>query len=132
MGLPENLPQQVQLALAVLSGRIAALTPLQRDLFQIESDSEDIRLAAEQILFEVIMASLPHEEPTIDLREVAVDLLNRIAENGGVLHRDRVGVPDEVIAQLEKEGVVKKMINGLAWGPNARRAIQQFNEEKNP
>jgi hypothetical protein len=134
MELPENLPKQLQLALSVLSGRVTELTPQQYDLLSGDGRvSTDIRWIAEEVVYEVFMHLLTQvhqEETTIDLAEVAVKLLHRIQDNGGSLHRDAVGLPEELIGQLQKEGVVRRTVRGLIWGPNARRAIAQLEEEK--
>jgi len=133
MNIPENLPEQLKLALSILSARREYITDSQATLLGIEGtyDLDDIRSAAEEVLFEIIMSCFPHEEPKIDLQEVAVELLKRIAVNGGVLHRDKVGLPDQLVNQLEKDGIVRKSVGGLVWGKFARKAIADFESEKN-
>lgn len=138
MPIPNELPEQIKLALDIafgLKGYERQISSDELKLLKIESPTpmpDDIKIAARDILFETILFSLPREpEPMIDLREVAVDLLRRIADNGGIIPRERIDLPDEMIAQFEQEGVVRKTVNGLVWGRNARRAIQMVEQEAN-
>lgn len=90
----------------------------------------DIKRAACEILFEIISSLLPR--PQIDWRIVTVELLRKIHDNDGALRPDQIALPEQVLAQLEKERIIRRGANAVVWGMLAHKVMQDFDkpEEK--
>lgn len=138
MPIPEQLPEQIHLALEImmgLKGNQHRISTEEIQLLKIESPTptyDEVKHAALDVLYETLIFLLSGhaEEQTVDLRQVAVELLKKIEENGGSLRKDQIGLPEELVAQYEQEGIVRRTVHGLIWGPRAKQAIHIVEEEK--
>jgi hypothetical protein len=138
MPIPEKLPEQLLLALQVgfgLKGYDRQISTEEMRLLGIESAvpmPDDVKRAAMEIIYETLIFLLSGhvEEQVVDLRQVAVELLKKIEENGGSLRKDQIGLPEELIGQYETEGIVRRTVHGLIRGPRAKQAIRIVEEEK--
>lgn len=140
--LPNNLIPQLRLALSLISGRRSPFTTnaadkrlLGDDLpipAQSRADEEAVLEACEQIVLETILACIPEpaltpEEIAQEMRADAIYLLRLIEQHGGVLSAHdahAIGVPDEFVNQLEKDGILIKTLSGLRFGRFARKALE--------
>src|SRR5690554_1693640 len=121
MPIPEQLPEQIHLALEImmgLKGNQHQISTEEIQLLKIESSTptyDEVKHAALDVLYETLIFLLSGhaEEQTVDLRQVAVELLKKIEENGGSLRKDQIGMPEELIGQYETEGIVRRTVRGL-------------------
>lgn len=92
MPIPEQLPEQIHLALEImmgLKGNQHQISTEEIQLLKIESSTptyDEVKHAALDVLYETLIFLLSGhaEEQTVDLRQVAVELLKKIEENGGM------------------------------------------------
>jgi hypothetical protein len=88
MPIPEQLPEQIHLALEImmgLKGNQHQISTEEIQLLKIESSTptyDEVKHAALDVLYETLIFLLSGhaEEQTVDLRQVAVELLKKIAD----------------------------------------------------
>lgn len=150
--IPEKFPQQLRIAIqfALTGGTITPagerfpLTPEDKEILGVK-EGEDAAYAVGEVLYETLMTLVTEmqiQRQAADPRQTqqqlqasAYGLLQLIANSNGLLRSDNeqlvaLKLPDEFISTLVQEGVIEKRWNGLAWGRNARRAMDQFESRR--
>lgn len=136
----DELIAQLDLCLSILLGeRDYNLSVEEEKLLRLEpnyaavgrpgDDGNSITGAVKGILMEIILTGIPQPVQQIDLRLVVVRLLKQIESAGGMIPRKDIALPDELVKQLEDEGVLSHGDGGICWGRFAARAIEDVEAE---